>query len=111
MGPLDMGPYAEMSITTRKSDQKTTTDKEPGAIHVVIALLLLGPALWAAWFIGLYTWSYIGLIIPVGIIGLAIWACGHYGTNRSILDRFRYRITQSQRDRISRRLSEAKKHE
>lgn len=107
MGPFeDIGPYATMTImTTQKSD---VTDNKPGGWYVVIALLLLGPAMWTLFFMGLFLWTHIGLISVVTVIGLCFWACGHYGTNRSILDRFRYRTTPEQRVRVSRRLSDIK---
>lgn len=104
MGPLDnIGPYAETTITTRRSDVDKT-DNKPGVFAVLIGLFLLGPALWVATFMGLFCWAYIGPISATAVIGLLLWACGHYGTNRSILDRFRYRTTEVQRAKIARRL-------
>lgn len=73
--------------------------------HFVIGLLLVAPTLWVVVFMGLFAWAHIGLLAPIVIIGTALWACGYYGTNRSILDRFRYRTTAAQRARIRRRLS------
>ena len=102
-----MGPYAAMSINTRKSDvaEVATDNKISGFAWVIIALLLLGPSACVVVFIGLFALAHIGLIVTTGIIGLAIWACGHYGTKRSILDRFRYRTTAARQDRITKRLS------
>lgn len=103
-----MGPYAETIITTRKTDVEGETDNSPGGWNVIIGLILLGPALWVVWFMGLYLWAHIGLIIPTVVIGLSFWACGRYGTNRSLFARLRYR---TQRKRIRRRLSDIKKSE
>lgn len=109
MGPFnDIGPYAGTTITTRKSDVDKETDNEPHFGQFVIGLLLLGPALWVVAFMGLFCWEYIGPISAAGIIGLGFWACARYGTNRSIFDRFRYRTTAAQKDRIRRRLSGTK---
>ena len=107
-----MGPYTGTTITTRKTDVTTEkTDNKPSACSVLIGLILLGPALWVVAFMGLFCWTHIGLISVVGIIGLTFWACGHFGTDNSILDRFRYRTTPDQRSRIDRRLSGAKKNQ
>lgn len=114
---MSIGPYAEMSIITQKSDvEETATDNTvAGVARVIIALLLFGPAVCILFFMGLFICAHIGPIAPAAIIGLAIWACGHYGTNNSILDRFRYRTTPAQRAerladaRVSRRLSDSKK--
>lgn len=110
MRPIDIGPFAETMITTRESDVDETTDnKNSGSmIHVIITLFIIGPAMWFLIFMGLFTWAYIGLIIPITIIGLAIWACGYYGTNNSIIDKIRYRTTKAQRAIIKRRLSDIK---
>jgi hypothetical protein len=103
---MNIGPYAETMITTRKADAKTKPDKEVGFASILIALLLIGPGTCAAIFIGLFTWAYIGPITMVAVIGLAIMTCGYYGTNNSILDRFRYRTSAADRRRIARRLSD-----
>lgn len=103
----NIGPYAEMSIITRKSDQQSSTDKETGVEKTLTALMLIGPAMLSLWFMGLFVLAHIGLIVAIGIIGTAIWACGYYGTNDSLMDRFRYRITQR---RITRRLSDTPKN-
>ncbi|RLC89139.1 MAG: hypothetical protein DRJ03_00875 [Chloroflexi bacterium] len=109
MGPFDdLGPYAETTITTRKTDADKATDNESHFGHLVIGTLLLGPALWVVVFMGLFCWKYIGPLSAAGLIGLGFWACGHYGTNRSVLDRFRYRTTKAQRETIQRRLSDIK---
>lgn len=102
-----MGPYAEMSIITRKTDGDET-DNKPGVLYGLIGLCLLGPALWVVSLMGLFCWAYIGLLAPAVVIGLLIWACGRYGTNNSIIDRFRYRTTRGQRAKIARRLSDTK---
>lgn len=110
MGPFgSIGPYTEATITTRKSDGAAPTDKQPHFGHFVIGLLFLGPALWVVGFMGLFVWSYIGLLLPAGIIGLAIWACGYYGTNDSLWRRFTYRTTAAHRAIIRQRLSDTKK--
>ena len=109
MTPFEnIGPYSETTITTRKSD---VTDNKPGGWYVVIALCLIGPAMWTLFFMGLFLWKHIGLIGVSVVIGLGFWACGHYGTNRSILDRYRYRTTPEQRACITRSLSDIKDSE
>lgn len=103
-----MGLCTATMMITKNLDVDTKPDNEPGFASVLIALLLLGPGMWAAAFIGLFTFAYIRLIIPTTIIGLAIWACGYYGTNTSILNRFRYRTNATDRKRIDRRLSDVR---
>lgn len=103
------GGFFRSMITTPESDVETTTDNKAHFGHCAMALLLLGPSLWVSGFMGLFVWAHIGLIAPAVIIGLAIWACGHYGTNDSLWRRITYRTTTAQRDRIRRRLSDAKK--
>jgi len=110
MGPFDaIGPYGDMAITTRKSDVDEKTDNKPGFRHVLIGLILIFPTLWVVAFIGLFTWANIYVIAPLAVIGLCFWACAYYGTNRSIIDRFRYRTTKAQRLIIERRLSGIKR--
>lgn len=109
MGPLDnIGPYAETTITTRESDVEPETDNKPGILSLIIGVCILGPCICIFVFMGLYIWAHIGPITVCVVIGLGLWACGHYGTERSILDRFRYRTTKSQRTKMARRLSDTK---
>jgi len=87
-----MGLYAETMITTRKTDVEETTDNEPVFCDLLIGLLVVPLALSGVGLMGLFAWAHIGLIIPIVIIGLAFWACGHYGTKRSVLAGLRYRM-------------------
>lgn len=111
MGPFDgdIGPYAEMTITTRKSDVQVAPDNVPGFRHVLIGLLLTFPALWVIAFMGLFLWANVATIAASGIIGLCFWFCAYYGTKHGIIDRFRYRTTEAQRATIKRRLSGSQK--
>lgn len=102
MGPID---YSDMVISTRLSDGRKATDKPHGGETVIIGIIMLVVSFPIIVLMGLYVWHLIGLIIPVGIIGLGLWACGHYGTNDSVLARFRYRTTNRSRAIIERRLS------
>lgn len=107
MGPLEgIGPYAETTITTRKSDANGAADKKGHFGHLVVWLLILGPTMWVTGFMGLFVSAHIGLIVPAGIIGLALWACVHYGTNDSLWARITYRTTAAQRETVQRRLSD-----
>jgi hypothetical protein len=109
MGPLDdIGPYSETMITTRKTDVEEETDNKPGFIHIVIGVLLIGPTCMVLIFMGLFFFKNIGLIVACVILGLCILACGYYGTNKSMFDRYRYRTTKAQREKIERRLSDIK---
>lgn len=101
------GMFSQMMRKT--NIEKPTDNDEAHFGHFVIGLLLVAPTLWVVVFMGLFAWAHIGLLAPIVIIGTALWACGYYGTNRSILDRFRYRTTAAQRARIRRRLSGEKK--
>ncbi len=103
MGPFD--DYGDMRIITRKTDVAVEADNKPRFASVLIGLLLALPTYWTLCFMGLYLIAHIGVIAPSGIIGLGFWACAYYGTNHSVLDRFRYRTTKIQRAIISRRLS------
>ncbi len=106
MGPFEyIGPYAETVITTRKSDVEGEADNKPVFVDLLIGLLVVPLALAGLGLMGLWVWAHIGPIIPIVIIGLAFWACGHYGSNRSVLAGWRYRTTHQQRIKIKRRLS------
>ena len=104
-----MGPdYSDMIIATRKTDESYQTKAggwEVYAHFTVLFLSVIGIAIGTTFVIGIGL-KFIGWIIPFGVIGLGFWTCQYYGTNRSIFDRFRYRITTEQRRRIERRLSD-----
>lgn len=103
----NIGPYAEMSIMTKKSDQQSSTDNEAGFESVLTLLMVIGPTMLCLWFMGLFVLAHIGPIVAIAIIGTGFWACIHYGTDDSLLDQLRYRITQR---RIKRRLSDTPKN-
>ncbi len=102
-GPL--GSYIETMITTDKPDVGEEIDNKPVFCDLLIGLLVVPFAVGMLGLMGLYAWAHIGLIIPIVIIGTAFWACGHYGSNRSVLAGWRYRTTHQQRIKIKRRLS------
>lgn len=101
MGLID---YSNLVATTKISDG--TTGQAPGGETIIIGWIMSCVSFPIIIFMGLFLCEFIGLIAPVVIIGLAIWACGYYGTNRSLWARFRYRTTKRQRMIIGRRLSE-----
>lgn len=90
------------------SDLMGGTDKKrvPGGETVIIAWIMGCVAFPIIAFIGLWLKAYSLEVGVYGFIGLGLWACGHYGTNRSIVSRFRYRYTKQERLIIKRRLSE-----
>lgn len=100
MGPID---YSDLVATMKISDH--STNKAPGGETIIIAWIMGCVAFPIVIFMGLFLYEFIGLIAPVAIIGLAMWACGYYGTNHSIVARFRYRCSRRQRLIIKRRLS------
>lgn len=100
-GPL--GSYIETMITTDKPDASEETDNQPVFCDLLIGLLVAPLALAMLGLMGLFVWAYIGLIIPIVIIGLVFWACGHYGSNHSILAGWRYRLTMRRQRPIPRR--------
>jgi len=103
---MGLGCGIGKSLKIGKPDVAETTDKDTEAIaSVLIAMLLLGPALLVMFFMGLFVMSNIETISPLAIIGLIFWVCCRYGSKNSILNRFRYRITKAQRATILRRLS------
>jgi len=107
-----MGTYAETIIATREHEAELETEDHGWYIYgqlVVLLYCFIGFFLTTAYIV-YFTWDYIGLIVAGFVIGLGFAACRYYGTNRSILDRFRYRtvtvvLTDKQRTRIKRRLS------
>jgi hypothetical protein len=104
MGLID---YSDLVATTKLSDEAQTTDKPEGGETVIIGLIMGVVSFPIIVLMGLFVWHLIGLIIPIAVIGLGFWACGHYGTNDSLTARFRYRTTKRSRAIIERRLSDA----
>jgi hypothetical protein len=102
--------YGDMVIATKKEDSSYRTI-DGWAIYSCFTMLFLstiGGIIGATFVIGIAA-RFIGWIVPIVVIGLGFWACNHYGTNHSILDRWRYRTTKAQRAIILRRLSGEKK--
>lgn len=113
MGPDLIPDYSDMVIATRKADASSRTKTDGWEVYshfTVLFLSVIGIIIGGSFVIGIAL-LHIGLIIPCAVIGLGFWACHRYGTNRSIFDRFRYRTTKAQRERIRRRLSDARKSE
>jgi hypothetical protein len=109
MGPDMDYDYSDMVIATRLSDGKAD-GKAPGLETVIIGWIMLCVAFPITILMGLFVWHHIGPIAAAGIIGLGFWACGHYGTNNSLLRRLRYRSRAKHCAKIRRRLlSEEKK--
>lgn len=102
-----MGLYTETVIATRTDDSDNdTADKGWEIYGQLVVLLYCFIGFWTSVAVIAYlTWSYIGLIIGVAVIGLGFWACRWLGTNNSLFDRSYYRpLTPNERIRIRRRL-------
>ncbi len=110
MGPLeDIGPYAATTITTRNTDADSVTDNSPNATSVLIGLLMLPLGLLAITFMGLYVWAHRLPLCLIGLIVLGLWACAHFGSSKPLIRwRRRRRLSDEQRVRIERRLSDYK---
>jgi len=109
MGLVSVGPnYGGIRI------KDSLSDKPDGwwwyAQLSKLFLGFIGIVIGATFVIGIAL-KFIGPIVVCGVIGLLLWCCNRYGTNRSVFDRFRYRTTKAQRERIQRRLSDARKPE
>lgn len=107
MGPID---YSDMVISTRLSDGKVKADNVDGNETIVIGLIMGVVSFPCAFLMGLYVWHNIGPIVAIVVIGLGFWASARYGTNDSLVARFRYRtkrvrpITESQKIKMRKRL-------
>jgi len=113
MGPDLIPDYSDMVIATKKNDENYRAKPDGWEVYSYFTKLFLsviGIIIGATFVIGII-WEFIGPIVVCGVIGLLLWCCNRYGTNRSVFDRFRYRTTKSQRERIRRRLSDARKPE
>ena len=108
---MDIGPdYGDMVIATRRADvsYRTKADGWEWYSHFTMLFLgVIGTTIGGAFVIGIAL-KFIGWFIAGVVIGLLFWLCHYYGTDRSVFDRFRYRTTKAQRDRIRRRLSDTK---
>lgn len=102
--------YSDMVIATKKTDENYRAKPDGWEFYshfTILFLSVIGIIIGGSVVIGIAR-EFIGWIIAGAVIGLGFWCCHRYGTNRSILDRFRYRTTKAQRDRIRRRLSDTK---
>lgn len=111
MGPFeDIGPYAETTIATRKTDQEAATDNSPGFCDVLISLLLLPITLLVIAFFVLFVWKHIGLLTVIGLVYLGLWGCARHGQgNRLVKWQWKRRPSSADRATIQRRLSGKKK--
>ena len=102
--------YGDMVIATKKEDSpyRTTDGWAVYSCFTMLFLSVIGLIIGATFVIGIGL-KFIGWIIPVVVIGLGFWACKYYGTNHSILNKWRYRTTKAHRKIIIRRLSDGKK--
>jgi len=102
--------YGDMVIATKKEDSayRTTDGWAVYSCFTMLFLSVIGGTIGAAFVIGIAA-RFIWWIVPAVVIGLGYWACNYYGTNHSVLDRWRYRATKAQRKVILRRLSGEKK--
>ena len=112
MGPLEsIGPYAETTITTRKSDV-AGTDNRYGLFDAFIGIIIIGVTLPVVMFLGLLVWAHIGPVCLIGLVVLGFWTCARYGTNNRLLKcRRKSRLSDDNRKRIERRLSDTKENE
>lgn len=101
MGPID---YSDLVASRKISDP--VASKAPGGETVIIAWIMGCVAYPIIIFMGLWIEAHLFPIIICGFIGLGLWACGYYGTNKSLWRRLRYRPTRTQRAKVRRRLSE-----
>lgn len=111
MGPFEnIGPYAETTIATRKTDHRAASDNSPGFCDVLISLLLLPITLLVISFFGLFILKYIGLIIVIGLVYLGLWGCARHGQGNKLF-KWHWKRGPSMADRatIKRRLSGKKK--
>jgi len=113
MGPDLIPDYSDMVIATKRTDENYRAKPDGWQVYSYFTKLFLsviGIIIGATFVIGIIL-EFIGCITAGAVIGLLLWCCKHYGTNRSVFDRFRYRTTKAQRERIRRRLSDARKPE
>lgn len=102
MGPCD---YSDLVASQPISDVES--DKQaPGCETVIIGWIMGCVAFPIIIFIGLWLKAYSLEVGVYGFIGLGLWASARYGTNKSLVARFRYRTTKRERLIIARRLSE-----
>lgn len=103
-----IGPdYSDMIIATKKTDGDYRTKADGWEVYshfTILFLAVIGTVLGGTVVIGIIR-EVIGWLIAGTVIGLGFWACYHYGTSRSVFDRWRYRTTPEQRSKIKRRLS------
>lgn len=101
MGPVD---YSDVIRSTPLSDD-TDDGEAPGFETLIIGWIMLVVSFPIIVFMGLFAWHNISPIVTASIIGLGLWACVYYGTNDSLVARFRCRTTRRRRVTIERRLS------
>ena len=103
MGLID---YSDLVASRPISDVKSD-EQAPGGETIVIGWIMLCVAFPTIIFIGLWVMAHSLEVGIYGFIGLGFWGAGHYGTNNSLVARFRYRtFTKRERLIIARRLSE-----
>ena len=102
MGPAD---YSDLVASQPISDPKSDP-QAPGGETVVIGWIMGCVAFPVIVFIGLWVAAHSLEVGIYGFIGLGLLGAGRYGTNNSLVARFRYRTTKRQRLIIARRLSE-----
>jgi hypothetical protein len=111
---MNIGPgYSDVVIATKRTDETYGTKPDGWQVYSYFTKLFLsviGIIIGATFVIGI-TLNFIGWIVACAVIGLLLWCCKRYGTNRSVFDRFRYRTTRAQRQIILRRLSDERKPE
>jgi hypothetical protein len=102
MGPCD---YSDLVASGKISDVESD-GQAPGIETVIIGWIMGCVAFPIICFIGLWLAAHSLEVVVYGFIGLGLWGAAHYGTNDSLVARFRYRATKRQRLIIARRLSE-----
>ena len=103
MGPCD---YSDLIASGKISDVKSD-EQAPGGETIIIGWIMSCVAFPFIIFIGLWVMANSFEVAIYGLIGLGFWGAGRYGTNNSLVARFRYRtFTKRERLIIARRLSE-----
>ena len=101
MEPCD---YSDLVASQKISD--VDSGQAPGGETIVIGWIMSCVAFPVIVFIGLWVMAHSLEVGIYGFIGLGLWGAGRYGTNNSLVSRFRYRTTKRERLIIARRLSE-----
>jgi len=102
MGPDIDGDYQDVNASAYGPVTKGNMGYAHTVVFTLSMIVILGVGLIGLFFV----WPYIRPAILIGLVVLGFWACGHYGTNKSIFSYWPRRIKPEEKKRVHDRLSD-----